>query len=208
MTTPNFKNMWPTQLMEINLPGHDQANPVLAEYLEKIDVERAQMTTNYLSDNLFDKPHPILQWLKQSIERAVVDYSQHLGIDYSIDFKVQGWGNVNRLGDYHNLHNHPRSWLSGTYYAAVPEQDTLPSGRDDRTPNCISFFDPRPQANMNAIRGDGQFDPEYRIKPTPGLLILWPAFLHHLVHPNLSRETRISVSFNIVARWKDEYLPS
>ena len=208
MITPNFKNLWPTHLMEINLPGHDQANPILAEYLEKIDIERAQMTTNYLNENLFDEQHPIIQWLKQSIERAVVDYSEYLRIDYSIDFQVQGWGNVNRLGDYHNLHNHPRSWLSGTYYAAVPGQDTLPAGRDDRTPNCISFFDPRPQANMNAIRGDGQFDPEYRIKPIPGLLILWPSFLHHLVHPNLSRETRISVSFNIVARWKDEYLPS
>ena len=91
MTTPNFKNMWPTQLMEINLPGHDQANPVLAEYLEKIDVERAQMTTNYLSENLFDKPHPILQWLKQSIERAVVDYSQALTSRFRAGAMLTGW---------------------------------------------------------------------------------------------------------------------
>jgi hypothetical protein len=36
---------------------------------------------------------------------------------------------------------------------------------------------------------------------------MWPAFLHHLVHPNLSHETRISVSFNVVLRWKEDYLP-
>ncbi|HCL69346.1 MAG TPA: hypothetical protein DIC49_07490, partial [Gammaproteobacteria bacterium] len=56
-------------------------------------------------------------------------------------------------------------------------------------------------------RGDGEIDPEHRIRPIAGQLLLWPAFLHHLVHPNLSHETRISVSFNVVLRWSDEYLP-
>ena len=60
---------------------------------------------------------------------------------------------------------------------------------------------------MTAIRGDGEIDPEHlhqaNRRPTP----LWPAFLHHLVHPNLSHETRISVSFNVVLRWNNEYLP-
>lgn len=165
------------------------------------------MTTDYLGDNLFDDQHPVVQWLNQSVKRAVLDYAQNLGIDYSLNFAVQAWANVNRMGDYHNLHNHPHAWLSGTYYVLMPEHDTLPSGRDDRTPNCISFFDPRPQANMTAIRGDGEVDPEHRIKPIAGQLLLWPAFLHHLVHPNLSHETRISVSFNVVLRWSDEYLP-
>ena len=207
MTTPTFTNLWPTQFMEIVLPGHDQANSILADHIEKLDIQRAQMTTDYLSDNLFDDQHPVVQWLSQSVQRAVLDYAQNLGIDYSLDFAVQAWANVNRMGDYHNLHNHPHAWLSGTYYVLIPEHDTLPSGRDDRTPNCISFFDPRPQANMTAICGDGEVDPEHRIKPTSGQLLIWPAFLHHLVHPNLSHETRISVSFNVVLRWSDEYLP-
>ena len=162
MTTPTFTNLWPTQLMEIILPGHDQANSILADHIEKLDIQRAQMTTDYLGDNLFDDQHPVVQWLNQSVQRAVLDYSQNLGIDYSLDFAMQAWANVNRMGDYHNLHNHPHAWLSGTYYVLIPEHDTLPSGRDDRTPNCISFFDPRPQANMTAIRGDGEVDPEHR----------------------------------------------
>jgi len=28
------------------------------------------------------------------------------------------------------------------------------------------------------------------------------------VHPNLSETPRISISFNIVLKWKDEYLPA
>jgi hypothetical protein len=31
--------------------------------------------------------------------------------------------------------------------------------------------------------------------------------VHHLVHPNLSKANRISVSFNVVLNWRDEYLP-
>lgn len=74
-------------------------------------------------------------------------------------------------------------------------------------PTASVFFNPRPQANMNAMQGNRQIDPEYRVKPTPGRLLARPAFLHHLVHSNLSHETRISVSFNVVLRWKEDYLP-
>jgi hypothetical protein len=60
---------------------------------------------------------------------------------------------------------------------------------------------------MLAIRGDLQADPEHRLLPTAGEMLLWPAFLHHMVHVNLAREARISISFNVVLRWRDEYLP-
>jgi uncharacterized protein (TIGR02466 family) len=126
---------------------------------------------------------------------------------YDLDWRLQAWPNVNRFGDYHNLHNHPHSWASGTYYVRVPSGEAPAEGRSDRNPNAISFFDPRPQANMLAIRGDPQVDPEHRLLPQAGEMLLWPAFLHHMVHVNLAQEARISISFNVVLRWRDEYLP-
>jgi hypothetical protein len=36
---------------------------------------------------------------------------------------------------------------------------------------------------------------------------LWPAFLLHFVHPNLSDEKRVSISFNATLKWSEEYLP-
>lgn len=207
MADPEFRALWPTHLMDVRLPGAEQANPVLAALIEEMDAGRAQMTTEYLAGDFFSHRHPAVQWLKSCVERAVVDYARGTGVGYPVDFRIQAWPNVNRFGDYHDLHNHPHSWLSGTYYVRVPKGEDAPPGRDDRTPNAISFYDPRPQANMLAIRDDPQVDPEHRLVPEAGQMLVWPAFLHHMVHVNLSREARISVSFNIVLRWRDDYLP-
>jgi len=119
---------------------------------------------------------------------------------------------VNRLGDYHDPHNHPHAYLSGTYYVSVPQDDeTVPeihrSGRNDGRPGRITFYDPRATANMGAIRGDGDVEAEFTVHPKPGTIMLWPAYLTHFVHPNLSHNPRISISFNVVLRWSDQYLP-
>ena len=204
---PRFLALWPTTLMRHALPGAGEANPLLAALVEQLDAQSADMTVDYLSGDFLAHPHPAVGWLKACLDRAVLDYARHVGVDYPLDWRLQAWPNLNRFGDYHNLHNHPHSWLSGTYYVRVPAGAEPDEGRSDRTPNAISLFDPRPQANMLAIRGDREVDPEHRLLPSAGELLLWPAFLHHLVHVNLSREARISVSFNVVLRWRDDYLP-
>ena len=152
---PQFLDLWPTQLMHIRLPGADAANPVLAGVLMERNAGLEDMTVDYTSDNLFSSEHPAVQWLHQCCNRAILDYAARAGINYELDWTVQGWGNVNFRGDYHNLHNHPHSWLSGTYYVNVPDQSDAETYRSDLNPGAISFFDPRGQANMNAIRGDG-----------------------------------------------------
>jgi hypothetical protein len=72
------------------------------------------MTADYLGGDLFAHPHPALAWLKTCLDRAVLDYARHTGVGYDLDWRLQAWPNINRFGDYHNLHNHPHSWLSGT----------------------------------------------------------------------------------------------
>lgn len=203
--TPHYERLWPTLFMSMRLPGAEAANPVIAQHLLAADEASADLTGDYLKGDLLEAKHPAFAWLKQCIERAVVDYARTAGITYDLTWALQAWPNVNLKGDYHNLHNHPHSWLSGTYYVAMPDQ-TGATHRTDLNPGAISFYDPRPQANMNAILGDGQFDPEHRKLPRAGDLFLWPSFLHHLVHPNMVDDPRISISFNVVLRWNDAYV--
>ena len=205
---PTFLNLWPTVFMQLSLPGHESANPVLADLILSKNVEVQNMTENYNEDNIFNMDHPVIFWLQQCIDKAIDDYSKNSGINYTLNWKLQGWGNVNMKGDYHNLHNHPHSWLSGTYYVNVPDQTDAEIFRNDLNPAYISFFDPRPQANMNSIKNDKQVDPEYRVLPQSGDLFIWPAFIHHLVHPNMSDAPRLSLSFNVIVEWSDELIPN
>lgn len=203
-----FLELWPTTLLQRFLPGHEQANPALAAVIEELETANRELTTDYLGANLLSHEHPALQWLKDCVNKTAVDYLRRQGLDYPVDWTMHGWANVNRFGDYHDLHNHPHSYLSGTYYVEVPSKPAEAGSRNDLSPGAISFFDPRPQANMTAIRGDAQISPQYSVQPRPGMILMWPSFLHHLVHPNLVRQRRISISFNLVLKWSEDYLPA
>ncbi len=204
-----FLALWPTLFPQRQLPGHEPANAVLRQLIESEEAKHPDLTTDYRADNLLARDHPAIAWLRDCVNKTAIDYLKRCGLDYPLNWTLQGWANINRFGDYHDLHNHPHAYLSGTYYVAVPEQPTqreLP-GRGDRTPGAISFFDPRPQANMTAIKGDPQIEAEHLVQPTPGKILLWPAFLLHLVHPNLAQAPRISISFNVVLKRDQNLLP-
>lgn len=212
MTAPapdqdGFLDLWPTQLLRQRLPGADKANPILAQEIARLEAENASLTTDYREQNFLAGENPAVGWLRDCVNRATVNYLRRQGIDYKLDWSLQAWPNVNRLGDYHDPHNHPHAYLSGTYYVAVPQSRAKLKTRSDVRPGCISFYDPRASANMTAIKGDGQIEAEYTVSPKPGEILLWPAFLLHFVHPNLSDEPRLSVSFNVVLKRPAELLP-
>ena len=207
MTNKDFQSLWPTVLLKRTLPSVKTANKALAEHILELESKHARLTTDYQQQNLFDSEHAAVVWLRQCALKTIKDYLHQSGIEYEVEWSLQGWANVNRQGDYHSLHNHPHSYLSGTYYVATPQQQPGADQRNDLNPGAISFFDPRAQANMNAISQDGQIDPEYRVQPQAGMILLWPSFLHHFVHPNMATQPRISVSFNVVLKWRKEYVP-
>lgn len=201
-----FLELWPT-LMLRQRRGAEKANPLLAQEIQRLEAENPQLTTDYREQNFLGAAHPAIAWLRDCVNRAAVNHLRRQGIDYKLDWSLQAWPNVNRLGDYHDPHNHPHAYLSGTYYVAVPKSRAELKTRADVRPGCISFYDPRGAANMTAIKGDGQIEAEYTLLPEAGELLLWPAFLLHFVHPNLSEEPRLSISFNVVLKRSADLLP-
>ncbi len=203
-----FLALWPTLMLQRRLPGHEHANRALQRLiLEMESAHGSDLTTDYRSGNLLAQDNPAIAWLKDCINKSIVDLLTRAGMRFQVDWGLQGWANVNRFGDYHDLHNHPHAYLSGTYYVAVPKPETPVATRPDARPGCITFYDPRGAVNMTAIRDDPQIEAEHTVQPEPGMILLWPAFLHHFVHPNLAEAPRISISFNAVLKWSDAYLP-
>ena len=207
-TGDGFVTLWPTVVLKRMLPGAERANDELARLIEALEKRHRDLTTDYRSDNLFTMENAATAWLKDCINITVGDYFRHLEMDYDIRWSLQAWANVNRFGDYHDYHNHPHAYLSGTYYVRVPDDREPLETRKDSRPGRLTLYDPRACANMTAIRGDPYVDPEFTVEPRPGMVLLWPAFINHFVHPNLSRTPRISISFNVMLDWSDDYLPS
>lgn len=203
-----FRRLWPTLFLQRVLPDHGAANEHLLSLIVAKANEQSELTTDYLQQNFFSQQDPAVEWLKTCVNKTVTDYLQQQELSYSLAWSLQAWANVNRYADYHSLHNHPHSYLSGTYYVSVPEQTLLSEQRKDLNPAAISFFDPRAQANMNAIAGDNQVEAEFRVDPSDGMILLWPSFLHHLVHPNMSNQLRVSISFNVLLKWSDDFIPA
>ncbi len=201
-------DLWPTKLVRKTLDDVDEPNRELLKLVREWDKAAAgDLTTDYHDNNPFEIDSPATNWLRAQVNATVIEYLKAIGMDYAVDWQIHGWANVNRTGDYHDPHNHPHCYLSGTYYVKVPSDDGKRRQRADVRPNAITFYDPRAGFNMQSIRNDPYVDPEFTIKPTPGLLMLWPSSLMHFVHPNLSERSRVSISFNIILKWSNDYLP-
>lgn len=201
-----FRQLWPILFLQRTLPSPERANAELERLVLAREGERPDLTTAYRDGNLFALDNPAVAWLRQCIHKTATDYCRRAGMDYPIDWSLHGWANVNRLGDYHDPHNHPHAYLSGTYYVRVPASRATARNRADVRPGCITFYDPR-LANMGAIRDDPQSEPELTVAPAAGMILMWPAFVMHFVHPNLSDEPRISISYNLMLKDPQRYLP-
>jgi uncharacterized protein (TIGR02466 family) len=190
-----FLDLWPTILIRRRLADHEQANAELIALIEEMDRASEQLTTRYQGVDFLGFDHTGVRWLRAAIEETVDAYFTQSGVDYPVHWTIQCWPNINHRGDYHPPHNHAWSYLSGTYYVKMPVDGS----------GAISFYDPRATVNMLVPAGERAGRSEYTLHPDPGTLLLWHSSLNHLVHPNVSEETRISISFNVVLEWANHY---
>ena len=106
-------------------------------------------------------------------------------------FLVTGcWANIKPRGAGHPSHIHPNNFLSGVYYVRAPQAG-----------GNIVFHDPRPQPFLVSppTRERNQYNSRNAdLAARDGLLLLFPAWLHHSVTGNTGDSERISISFNIM----------
>ena len=103
------------------------------------------------------------------------------------------WINYQRAHDHNPYHMHSGQF-SFVIYCSVPkilqeEIKQLTTRTNHPAPGGISFFYGDPPLNM----GIGAYD----FVPTEGMMLVFPAYLRHMVYPFRSKCTRISVSGNL-----------
>ena len=191
-----FNGLWPTMLVKRRLPGFEQRNAGLAAHILEQEAREADYTARYQEQSFFSSELPAVRWLKDQIDQTATAFLRHVGIERTLSWTLFAWYNTNRYGDHHAPHTHPRAYLSGTYYVRVPP---APVSVDDprARPACISFYDPRTSANMITVGSEPDARAVHVVRPSAGTLMMWPSPVQHYVHPNLSEEIRISISFNV-----------
>ena len=106
-----------------------------------------------------------------------------------IRWTLSAWVNVNRSGAFNKMHVHPGSTWSGTYYVDTGDP------ADSDTGTQLHLFDPCQGRSTTFLP---QWVPaSVFIHPKPGLMVLFPSYVPHMVFPHEGSGARISIAFNL-----------
>jgi uncharacterized protein (TIGR02466 family) len=127
---------------------------------------------------------PVWAPLRQAVYAACAAALSEMG--RRGEFHLQSWINLHDRGGFNFLHMHEGSLLSGSFYLKVPAGS-----------GALVFRDPRPGVLHGIIKGsipNGHANVDLR--PSAGLLVLFPCWMEHYVNPHESDEPRICIAFN------------
>jgi len=193
--TSEINLIFSTPIWTSHLNEYQDVNRRMEEYIKKqmeLDSKgkKASNINGWHSENFNLKDEEVVFFINTisvKIQKAMED----MGWDLKKN-KIEIpniWSIINKRGSSNAMHIHSNSYISAAYYVKAPEK-------------CgdIVFYDPRQSrlirkpkiSKLNSLNGE-----EVNIKPTDGLLVLFPSYLYHSVNENLSNEERIVISFNV-----------
>jgi uncharacterized protein (TIGR02466 family) len=191
--TPAF----PTLIGRLRVPDAEAMNLdlqalILAEEAEYLTLGRSNLGGWHSRTDFLNRPEPavaaLTTWVTYGVSR-MVDATAGPGT-FKGALSVSAWAAVCRAGAYHAPHSHPDSAWSGVYYV-----DPGTDNPDRPLSGVLEFIDPRSGVEAVTAPGDPYGEP-VRIRPEGGLLVIFPSWLYHWVHPYAGRTPRIAISFN------------
>jgi len=176
-------------ICEINL--NENLNNFL-KFSKKLQKQKGVKKSNiggFQSDDLNLK-EPILQLLIKNIEiYANVFCCEILKFNKKLILNNM-WLNINYFKDYTNSHVHPFSVVSGVFYIkCLKNSGNLIFKKN----HALEHFIKESPINYNSYNSS-----TWNIFPKENTLYLFPSWYEHYVEPNLSKEERISISFNLL----------
>ena len=191
--TPAF----PTLIGRVRLPDVEAMNQGLHALILNEEVQYASLGRSNIggwhsrpdflhrSDANVDA---LTTWIIWALRRMICATTGENAFKGKLD--ITAWATVCRAGAYHAPHSHPDSAWSGVYYV-----DGGAENPDQRFSGMLEFLDPRAGVEAVSAPGDPYGEP-FRVRPQAGLLVLFPSWLFHWVHPYAGETPRIAISFN------------
>lgn len=104
--------------------------------------------------------------------------------------KLDIWGTVLDAQGHQASHMHRAAWVSGVYYAKLPDVMKTNSANNA---GWIEFCRPPNTFACNASHK------VHIIEPQEGLMVLFPSYMYHRTIPFVSDQQRISIAFDLLA---------
>jgi uncharacterized protein (TIGR02466 family) len=189
---------FPTLIGRLHVPDADTMNEdlravILAEEAKYVSLGRSNIGGWHSQTDFLNRPEPAVDalstWVTWAV-RKMVEASAGPN-SFAGALSLAAWATICRAGAYHAPHSHPDSAWSGVYYvdAGAPSPDRPLNG-------VLEFLDPRAGVETVTAPGDPYGEP-VRVLPEAGLLVIFPSWLYHWVHPYTGHRPRIAVSFNV-----------
>lgn len=149
-----------------------------------------------LNVDLAREHDPAIQAFAQAIEGPIRRYLQAIGTGDDIlrarntgYYRLGGiWSVRLRSKGHHVDHYHPDGWLSSACYIELPESLGSHNGE-----GWIQFGE-------SGVPTQPRLPAEYFVRPEPGLLVLFPAWMWHGTRPFSANESdaRLTIAFDVV----------
>ena len=190
--TPVVAHAWPSS----ESLNRELSEEILALERRSAGIVRSNVRGWHSDETFFESTSRSMQTVKERIRQMTalmtIAVSAPTTPSRSCDCKSSGWANVSRSGDYNGVHNHPGWAWSGVYYVSSGTRDP-----DDELNGRLELLDPRGSVAVMASPAETLLNARFLVTPLPGLMVLFPSWLHHMVHPFIGRGERISIAFNV-----------
>lgn len=195
MTAIDVMQAFPTLIGRFRVPDADAMNRelqslILSEETQYSSLGRSNIGGWHSRTDFLHHTGPavaaLTTWITGTVNQMVAATAGHGSFKGTIS--LSAWATICRAGSYHAPHSHPDSAWSGVYYVDAGTVDRSLSG-------VLEFLDPRAGVEAVTAPGDPYGEP-VRVRPESGLIVIFPSWLYHWVHPYAGHMPRIAVSFN------------
>jgi uncharacterized protein (TIGR02466 family) len=195
--------VFPTPILRATWPDSDALHAELKRViLARREASPGSVVTNrggwHSENDLQTWPEPSIRQFMQRLQMATTALVQHLvphpEADQLQGWRIEAWANVNPPGAYNRAHHHlggGNLW-SGVYYVDTGETDAGAAASAGETVFLDGSGLPIERVSRRPVGPR-----ELRVRPCPGVMLVFPAGLLHAVEPHRGASARVTIAFNL-----------
>jgi uncharacterized protein (TIGR02466 family) len=192
--------LWSTPVLQRRFEGAADLNAALIDIIHQRETDDVGIGKSVVGgwhsrEDVMAWPEPeigqLRDWIVEAVKTLMLPTTGKAAEATGAAGTISAWANILRPGGYHRMHTHPGCVWSGVYYIETGKPDP-----DHPTAGRLELYDPRTAVEMMALP-ETPFGQPVLIDPEPGMMVVFPSWLRHMVHPFVGEGERITIAWNM-----------